>query len=72
MIQQKQLQVEPKVVQILADALGADMNRIEKELEKLMSGLPEGTKMTMENCEAIEHWTQHPPRYTEAPLISST
>ena len=45
LIQQKQLQVEPKVVQILADSLGADMNRIEKELEKLTSGLPEGTQL---------------------------
>ena len=45
LIQEKQLQVEPKVVQILADSLGADMNRIEKELEKLLSGLPEGTQM---------------------------
>ena len=45
LIQQKQLQVEPKVVQILADSLGSDMNRIEKELEKLMSGLPEGTQL---------------------------
>ena len=45
LIQQKQLQVEPKVVQILADSLGSDMNRIEKELEKLMSGLPQGTQL---------------------------
>ena len=45
LIQQKKLQVEPKVVQILADSLGADMNRIEKELEKLLSGLPEGTQL---------------------------
>ena len=45
LIQQKKLQVEPKVVQILADSLGADMNRIEKELEKLMSGLPKGTQI---------------------------
>ena len=45
LIREKRLQVEPKVVQILADSLGADMNRIEKELEKLVSGLPEGTQM---------------------------
>ena len=45
LIQEKQLQVEPKVVQILADSLGADMNRIEKELEKLVSGLPAGTHL---------------------------
>ena len=45
LIREKNLQVENKVVQILADSLGADMNRIEKELEKLMSGLPEGTQL---------------------------
>ena len=45
LIKEKNLQVEPKVVQILADSLGADMNRIEKELEKLVSGLPEGTQI---------------------------
>ncbi|MBO4622201.1 MAG: DNA polymerase III subunit delta [Paludibacteraceae bacterium] len=45
LIQEKQLQVEPKVVQILADSLGTDMGRIEKELEKLTSGLPEGTQV---------------------------
>lgn len=36
------LEVEPKVVQMLADALGADLERIEKELEKLVNGMPEG------------------------------
>ena len=45
LIAEKQLQVEPKVVQILADSLGTDMNLIEKELDKLMSGLPEGTQV---------------------------
>ena len=45
LIREKNLQVENKVVQILADSLGADMNRIEKELEKLLSGLPEGTQL---------------------------
>ncbi len=37
--------------------------------ERLLPRLPEGTKMTMENCEATEHWTQHPARYTEASLV---
>mgnify|MGYP002622781263 CR=1 FL=1 len=45
LIREKNLQVEPSVVQILADSLGTDMSRIEKELEKLMSGLPEGTHL---------------------------
>ena len=31
--------------------------------------LPEGTLMVMENCEATQHYTQHPPRYTEASLV---
>ncbi len=37
--------------------------------ERLLPRLPEGTLMTMENCEAAEHWTQHAPRYTEASLV---
>ena len=41
----------------------------EAQGERLLPRLPEGTKMTMESCEAIEHWTQHPPRYTEASLV---
>lgn len=44
MIGAKRLRVEPKVVQILADSLGTDLSRIEKELDKLMSGLPEGAQ----------------------------
>jgi len=37
--------------------------------EKMLPRLPEGTLLTMENCEAAEHYTQHPPRYTEASLV---
>lgn len=37
--------------------------------EKLLPRLPEGTLLTMEVCEAAEHWTQHPARYTEASLV---
>lgn len=39
------VQVEPKVVQILADSLGTDLSRIENELEKLVGGLPEGVNL---------------------------
>ena len=35
----------------------------------LLPKLPEGTRLTMESCEAAEHYTQHPPRYTEASLV---
>ncbi len=31
--------------------------------------LPEGTRLTMDSCTATEHYTQHPPRYTEASLV---
>ena len=37
--------------------------------EKMLPRLPEGTLLTMDFCEAGEHWTQHPPRYTEASLV---
>ena len=37
--------------------------------ERLLPRLPEGTLLTMEVCEAAEHWTQHPARYTEASLV---
>jgi len=37
--------------------------------EKMLPRLPEGTLLAMENCEAAEHYTQHPPRYTEASLV---
>ena len=35
----------------------------------MLPRLPEGTLLSMEVCEASEHWTQHPPRYTEASLV---
>ena len=35
----------------------------------MLPRLPEGTRLTMESCEAAEHYTQHPPRYTEASLV---
>ena len=41
----------------------------EEQTEKMLPRLPEGTIMNMENCEATEHWTQHPTRYTEASLV---
>ncbi len=41
----------------------------EPDTERLLPTLPEGTVMTMENCEAAEHYSQHPPRYTEASLV---
>jgi DNA topoisomerase-1 len=37
--------------------------------EHLLPRLPEGTRLTLEKCEAIEHYTQHPSRYTEASLV---
>ena len=37
--------------------------------EKMLPRLPEGTLLSMESCEAEEHYTQHPPRYTEASLV---
>ncbi|MBR6843814.1 MAG: type I DNA topoisomerase [Bacteroidales bacterium] len=37
--------------------------------ERLLPILPEGTIMAMDSCEASQHYTQHPPRYTEATLI---
>ena len=36
---------------------------------RLLPKLPEGTRMAMEVCEAAQHYTQHPPRYTEASLV---
>ena len=36
---------------------------------KVLPRLPEGTLLTMVNCEAAEHYTQHPPRYSEASLV---
>ncbi len=37
--------------------------------ERMLPRLPEGTRLTLESCEAVEHYTQHPPRYTEASLV---
>ena len=39
------------------------------QTQSLLPKLPEGTRLTMESCEAAEHYTQHPPRYTEASLV---
>lgn len=36
---------------------------------RLLPQLPEGTRLSMDNCEAAEHYTQHPARYTEASLV---
>ena len=35
----------------------------------LLPRLPEGTRLSIENCEAAQHYTQHPPRYTEASRV---
>ena len=40
-----------------------------EESTHLLPKLPEGTRMAMEVCEAAEHYTQHPQRYTEASLV---
>ena len=40
-----------------------------EETATMLPRLPEGTIMTMESCEAAQHYTQHPPRYTEASLV---
>lgn len=36
---------------------------------RLLPRLPEGTLLQLEHCDAVEHWTQHPARYTEASLV---
>ena len=41
----------------------------DEETTHMLPKLPEGTRMTMDTCEAAEHYTQHPPRYTEASLV---
>ena len=41
----------------------------DNQAQSLLPKLPEGTRLTMESCEATEHWTQHPARYTEASLV---
>ncbi len=40
-----------------------------EETATMLPHLPEGTLMVMESCDAIQHYTQHPPRYTEASLV---
>ena len=35
----------------------------------MLPRLPEGTRLALETCEAAEHYTQHPSRYTEASLV---
>ena len=37
--------------------------------ERMLPRLPEGTLLALEHCDASQHWTQHPPRYTEASLV---
>ena len=41
----------------------------DNQTQSLLPQLPEGTRLTMESCEAAEHYTQHTPRYTEASLV---
>lgn len=40
-----EVSIDPRVVQLLADSLGTDLGRIESELQKLVNGCPEGTKV---------------------------
>ncbi len=40
-----------------------------EEKTSLLPRLPEGTILTMESCDATQHYTQHPSRYTEASLV---
>ena len=40
-----------------------------EETVSTLPNLPEGTLLAMESCEATQHYTQHPPRYTEASLV---
>ncbi len=37
--------------------------------QKLLPPLKAGTRLTLDDAEAVQHFTQHPPRYTEASLI---
>ena len=39
------------------------------EAATMLPRLPEGTIVVMESCDAVQHYTQHPPRYTEASLV---
>lgn len=36
---------------------------------RMLPHLPEGTRLSLDDCEAAQHYTQHPPRYTEASLV---
>ena len=47
----------------------SDDDSSNEETTRLLPKLPEGTRMAMDLCEAAEHYTQHPPRYTEASLV---
>ena len=37
--------------------------------ERLLPRLPQGTRMALDSCDASQHYTQHPQRYTEASLV---
>ena len=41
----------------------------EENTSRLLPRLPEGTLLTLDHCDAVQHYTQHPPRYTEASLV---
>ena len=41
----------------------------EESSARLLPRLPEGTLLSLEHCDAVQHWTQHPARYTEASLV---
>ena len=41
----------------------------EENTARLLPRLPEGTLLSLDHCDAIQHYTQHPPRYTEASLV---
>lgn len=42
---QSEVTIDPRVVQLLADSLGSDLTRIEQEVQKLVNGCPEGTRV---------------------------
>ena len=48
---------------------GTDDENMPEENTTMLPRLPEGTLVVMEGCEAVQHYTQHPPRYTEASLV---
>ncbi len=48
---------------------GTDDENLPEENTTMLPRLPEGTLVVMEGCEAVQHYTQHPPRYTEASLV---